>query len=337
MHRIKNFINSYKAKFIVVPAGNKSMKQLGFNFLVIFTILIALIGVNLYLIISTVHSNSVAKALDQSNTILSEDLLKEKDRIASLESIERHSKIQVKALQEKLAEAAIVVEKRLRNIEKTEVKLNELVKIFNEQTGSNLKLDVSRSFVREISDKSLKMEFGMGNTETNIVEIAKVLSTSNEIADTLSEKSESVSSLKKSLTDQLSYLAARPDYYPTSGYFSSPFGMRIDPISNVESMHYGIDIANSINTNIYAAGDGVVLFVGTRPMSGNVVIITHGYGFTTVYAHCNSFAVEEGQKIKKGDLIAYMGNTGYSTGPHLHFEIRYNGTPIDPLTILNQK
>lgn len=121
-------------------------------------------------------------------------------------------------------------------------------------------------------------------------------------------------------------------------YISSPFGWRIRPIYGGWGFHNGIDIAGPINTNIYAAEDGYVESV--RHMYGdygNVIVIDYGNGLKTLYAHLNSFLVSQGQRVKRGQHIAEMGSTGYSTGSHLHFEVRINGKRVILFLILNIK
>lgn len=111
---------------------------------------------------------------------------------------------------------------------------------------------------------------------------------------------------------------------------TSPFGMRYHPVLGYSAMHYGLDIAVPSGTPIYAMADGQVIisdFVGSY---GNLVVIDHGNGVTSLYAHLSSRQVSVGQAVNKGQLVAISGNTGRSTGPHLHFEVRINGTPVDP-------
>ena len=101
-------------------------------------------------------------------------------------------------------------------------------------------------------------------------------------------------------------------------------------------MHTGIDIANSKGTAIYAANSGTVSFVGRKGGYGNLVIINHGGGFSTYYAHCNSTLVKSGQSVSRGQKIATVGTTGRTTGPHLHFEVRVNGQPKNPISYLGK-
>lgn len=124
--------------------------------------------------------------------------------------------------------------------------------------------------------------------------------------------------------------------HPTNGigYISSYFGYREDPINHVRKFHSGLDIAGNNKSPIYSVQDGVVIFAGTNGGYGNCVIIDHGGGVVTLYGHCSSLAVTKGQTVSGGDNIARVGNTGRSTGPHLHLEVRINGKLINPLNFL---
>ncbi len=113
---------------------------------------------------------------------------------------------------------------------------------------------------------------------------------------------------------------------------ASGYGMRIDPIYKTPKFHAGMDFSGDTGTEIFATGDGVIDFQGWQQGYGNTVIINHGYGYKTLYAHLNGFVKKQrvGKKVKRGDVIAYMGNTGKSTGPHLHYEVHYRGKVTDP-------
>lgn len=117
---------------------------------------------------------------------------------------------------------------------------------------------------------------------------------------------------------------------------ASGFGMRMHPILKISKMHAGTDFAAHVGTPIYATGDGKVKLSGREGGYGNLVIINHGYGFETLYAHMQKSKVRTGQSVKRGDIIGYVGNTGLSTGPHLHYEIHKDGKPIDPVTYFYQ-
>ena len=142
------------------------------------------------------------------------------------------------------------------------------------------------------------------------------------------------SELVSKMASQISYLESRPDFYPTSGTYSSPFGYRRDPITGRSKLHNGIDISNKVGTAIFAAGTGIVTYSGYDGNFGNVLIIDHGYGYESVYAHCKTLLYSPGDEVTKGEQVATMGTSGRTTGPHLHFEIRYNETPINPLKFI---
>jgi murein DD-endopeptidase MepM/ murein hydrolase activator NlpD len=117
---------------------------------------------------------------------------------------------------------------------------------------------------------------------------------------------------------------------PVEGKITSGFGYRTHPIFHVRKMHTGVDIGAKYGTPIHAAGGGVVVFAGRWGGYGNCVIVDHGGGLATLYGHCSSLSVGEGQTVKQGQTIARVGSTGLSTGPHLHFETRRNGRPVNP-------
>ncbi len=125
-----------------------------------------------------------------------------------------------------------------------------------------------------------------------------------------------------------------PAITPMKGLFSyHSFGMRMHPILGRIIMHEGVDIANDVGTPVHATGDGVVEFAGkTGGNYGTAVEINHGFGYRTWYAHLSRPVVHPGQNVKRGEIIAYSGNTGLSTGPHLHYEVRVNGKQVNPVT-----
>jgi murein DD-endopeptidase MepM/ murein hydrolase activator NlpD len=118
--------------------------------------------------------------------------------------------------------------------------------------------------------------------------------------------------------------------YPTKGVLTSGFGYRISPISGANAFHGGIDIGTATGTSVIAAADGEVLQAEYMGGYGYSILIYHGGGFATFYAHLSGFAVSAGSKVKRGQVIGYVGSTGYSTGPHLHFEVRVNGAQKNP-------
>ncbi|MEO0123770.1 MAG: M23 family metallopeptidase [candidate division WOR-3 bacterium] len=122
-----------------------------------------------------------------------------------------------------------------------------------------------------------------------------------------------------------------PSIPPVNGWFMRGFGYAHDPFTGTMRMHEGIDIAAPVGTPIIATADGVVRKINNKRDFGVVIEISHSEGFETIYAHCQNPAVRQGQSIKRGDIIAYVGTSGKTTGPHLHYEIRIDGVPVNPI------
>jgi murein DD-endopeptidase MepM/ murein hydrolase activator NlpD len=131
-----------------------------------------------------------------------------------------------------------------------------------------------------------------------------------------------------------------PNLWPVEGPITGSFGERIDPFNGEGAFHRGVDIGSADGQPVVAPADGVVLFADFMGGYGRAVILDHGHGITTRYGHLGNFAVTPGQHIHRGDTIGYVGESGRSTGPHLHYEVRINDTPVNPhkylrLTVAN--
>ncbi|MCC8193654.1 MAG: M23 family metallopeptidase [Deltaproteobacteria bacterium] len=132
------------------------------------------------------------------------------------------------------------------------------------------------------------------------------------------------------------FMIMTPSIWPAEGHLTSGFGTRVNPLTGKTVLHAGIDIANRIGTSVIAPARGTVVSAGWQNAYGNCVVINHGNSITTRYAHMEKFTVKEGQVVNRGDVIGAIGNTGRSTGPHLHYEVRVGGVPVNPMRyILN--
>lgn len=192
-------------------------------------------------------------------------------------------------------------------------------------------------------DESVR-ELGIGgilaNTDPNIDDLLpdfgpSITSLSVDI-DALTRKVNLELSSYEEIYDKVLENSERLKSVPTirpigGGYLNAGFGYRIDPFDRVNRFHYGQDITVNSGTPVYAAADGTVKVVRYMGGFGKAIKIDHGYGYTSFYAHLSKFNVKRGQRIKRGDIIAYSGNTGRSTGPHLHYEVHYYGKPQNPL------
>jgi hypothetical protein len=143
-------------------------------------------------------------------------------------------------------------------------------------------------------------------------------------------ETQSVEELFEVLKGQKLQLAATPSIMPVRGWVTSHFGYRLDPFSGRRSLHRGLDVAARKGTPIVAPAEGVVSFSGPYGGFGNTVIVFHGYGISTLYAHAQDLLVRSGQRVNRGDVLGTVGNTGRSTGAHLHYEVRVNGIQVDP-------
>jgi len=148
---------------------------------------------------------------------------------------------------------------------------------------------------------------------------------------------EKYAEVEQDLTGLKDRLAHTPSIWPVKGWLSRGFGMKHDPFTGYKQMHRGLDIANRVGTPIMAPADGRVTQVGTVGNMGKMITIDHGYGFVTRYGHLSTTIAKRGDRVKRGDVIAMMGSTGYSTGPHLHYEVWRNGKALNPMSfILNE-
>lgn len=165
-----------------------------------------------------------------------------------------------------------------------------------------------------------------------VINTAKKL---NELSKALYIQSKSYDQIEILVKEKEVMLASIPAIIPISiknfERVSDAFGYRIHPIYKTKKFHSGMDFTGKINTPIYATGNGRVVKAQKQRGYGNMVIIDHGYNYKTVYAHLNKYIVKRGQRIKRGEIIGYLGNTGISTGPHLHYEVRKNNRAVDPI------
>jgi len=154
----------------------------------------------------------------------------------------------------------------------------------------------------------------------------------DQVQEQIESSMKTVGAIKDYLRSQKDLYLATPRGFPIQGTISSPYGSRINPISGRSEFHRGLDISITTGTPVTTTADGVVVFSGWNKGGGNVVVIAHGHGFSTYYAHNRENIVQVGQSVKRGEVIGYIGSTGSATGSHVHYEVWHNGKNENPIS-----
>lgn len=152
----------------------------------------------------------------------------------------------------------------------------------------------------------------------------------------ISNTVKSVEGIQKFLQEQRDLYNSTPMGWPVRGRVTSEYGQRENPKYGGREFHSGIDISASVGTSVKSTADGVVSFSGWSQGNGNLVVVEHGLGFSTMYAHNSALRVVVGQKVKRGEVLAYVGSTGNTTGPHLHYEVWNNGKATNPHSYMRE-
>lgn len=159
----------------------------------------------------------------------------------------------------------------------------------------------------------------------------------SNLVEQLKTTTETVDAIKDYLRMEKDLYLATPKGYPVPGDITSNYGQRKDPFDGEKHFHSGVDISSSPGNPIRATADAVVSHSGWTPENGFVVVLEHGHGFTTFYAHNKRNVAKVGQKVRAGDVIGYVGSTGKSTGPHVHYEVWKEGKSVDPLQYIHRR
>jgi murein DD-endopeptidase MepM/ murein hydrolase activator NlpD len=188
-------------------------------------------------------------------------------------------------------------------------------------------------------DKKLPLGIGGSDKETRVKELLdqdqqKLITGIREgiakLNEDAKEREKSFNELLIFLHEQKSILAATPSIWPVKGWVTSEFGVRESPFRSGVEFHKGLDISTRFGKEVVAPADGLVIVSGYDQQEGNYIKIDHGRGLATGFAHLSRMAVKQGMRVKKGDIIGYVGDTGRSTGPHLHYAVFVNNVPVNP-------
>lgn len=275
-----------------------------FTFAALLLIILCIVGYSLFDYVCLRNRISGRRGLERDLAIQTEEILHQREQIQSF----------AKEINE--------LKERLVQLDRFEKRIRVIANIDGEENGDGL-FGVGGS-----TPEDLNPEIELTQRHQSLMkDMHQQISQLDKAADT---QQYNFKSLLTSLETQKNLLAHTPAIRPAAGWIASAFGYRRSPFTGKREFHKGVDIANRKGTKILAAADGVVTFVGMRGLFGNLVIIDHGHGITTRYAHLEKTFLKKGDRASRGSTIALMGNTGRSTGAHLHYEVRLNGVPVNP-------
>ena len=289
---------------IVVPDHHSEVRRFRLQKRTLIQALSALGIVLVALSIAGIHYVSVARDASENRSLRDENLA---------------LKGELKAIRERVEHIGVTLER----VERFDQKLRASTGLSDPQRNlamgpiesGSLKEDADSQFVR-LTAKSVDPRALREKTDKYSAEAVR--------------KEQSLTELASYFEEQKSVLATTPSIWPVKGWVTSDFGSRSDPYTGDKVMHTGLDISGPYGKEVIAPSDGTVVFAGLEGGYGNVVVVDHGYGIKTRYGHLASMRVKAGERVKRGQIIAGLGNTGRSTGPHLHYEVRVNGVSENP-------
>jgi murein DD-endopeptidase MepM/ murein hydrolase activator NlpD len=242
---------------------------------------------------------------------------KSKEEISSLAAVNASQKQEI----EKLQNDAIQIQQQLVENIRALDEIKELV-------GLEKSTDAVEA---STTTQPTEIDTSKVNSVDTTQQLDQIKTSYKELNTQLLSQKQLIESSMATVKKQVAYLNAMPSIRPVSGPVTDSYGYRKNPFTNRGSeFHKGIDFSGPAGTPIKATGDGVVVFSGWQSGYGNVLILSHGYGITTLYAHNSKLLVKKGEKVKKGQVISKMGSTGRSTGTHLHYEVRVGGQLVNP-------
>lgn len=297
------------SSLMIVPHSSGEVKTLRFS--AFYTKLVAMIGL---LMLSILCMGVMVNIVLKENRKLKNDILQlceVTDQQRELISYKTHE---------------------VEDLKKKETDVSKVVREYADKYREITENYISRNAGGGLADRS--GDRSPRSFSSDITDLKQLLDNLNEISSSGDGYEIDLSNAEEKLKK---YLDSIPTLWPASGTRNDGFGYRKDPFTGRKTFHYGIDISAAKGVSIKASASGTVEFSGKKGGYGNCVIINHGNGIKTLYGHSSKLLVKEGQKVQKGDVIAQVGSTGRSTGPHLHFEVHVGGTQVDPLKYLDKK
>jgi murein DD-endopeptidase MepM/ murein hydrolase activator NlpD len=218
-----------------------------------------------------------------------------------------------------------------KNLEVSAIKLSSKISDLESLSEKLTKVLESDTFFKKLANPGIK---GLGGATTDYSTADLLTRNLKENMDLMKDRAEHLEtqfrSLQQIADNRQQLIRFTPGSWPIRGAIGSPFGLRSDPFTGEPETHMGIDIIGVWGTPVHAPADGVVVFAQRQSDYGNLIVVDHGNGMTTRYGHLSRFAARNGQAVHKGDIIGYVGTTGRSTAPHLHYEVRLNDRPVNP-------
>lgn len=311
---------------MAIPTTDGSVKSISIPLLLIYMGSSVVLAVITFLVLSYFGMTATVARFYHQQIIKDAHIQRLTKNNSELEKLNEANK---KKLQE-FAERTAQLEKELRRLEATSKEIMGIIK--------GKKVSTTGTSVASRGSYERGTAPGGEREEATVIAVAEgedslaagTEAKLDDMAEVVADLEREFSSLQRSAISYRDRLDHTPSGWPVRGRVTSSFGRRRHPVTGRVQAHDGIDIAGSPGTPVRATADGVVRFSGTRAGYGRVVVVDHGYGFETVYGHNTRNVVSAGQRVKRGQVIAYLGSTGTSTGPHVHYEVRVSGRPVNP-------
>jgi murein DD-endopeptidase MepM/ murein hydrolase activator NlpD len=303
---------------MIIPNSTRKSFQFSISKLLLITLIVS----NFYYISNVTIKNyilnkNLTQVTNKYNNTTTE-LAHYKTYSSSLDQTLENQSASIDQLRNQLEEEKESYSTRLKELDELEESFVSVINKFNYENNFDVEIASSRSL--SLGRESLENEDLVVDDEfTELINLD--ISEYNHVIEDIENK--------------LNFLEAKPDLLPVSGRISSNYGWRRHPVTGGSDFHDAVDIVGNVGDDIKAAGAGIVTFSGYSGSYGRVIIISHGYGYKSVYAHNNKNLVPVGTEVKKGQVIAELGRTGRVTGPNVHFEIHKDGTVINPNDLID--
>lgn len=331
LKKVQNHLKRWKSEnfsIMIIPNAGSSMKQIRIQALCVYSALFLVISAGLFLSVATVTLIRANFSIHAENQTLAGSVSQREKDLAQLNQVNSLLRKENNRLRNSTELSTEYFNRRVAELNQLQSQVDTLLGLFNQQNNSNIRLRTDRSAPQMKSDYLVSV---LSRSRT-IGDLEQSDHIPAEMQQQIDEYRRVVSEVRK----ELSFMDCKPDHMPLLGRITSAFGYRDDPMNAGVKPHEGIDIDGSTGDPVAAAGAGTVTFAGYSGSYGNMIVVTHGSGYQSAYAHLSEINVASGDTVKKCQLIGRVGSTGRSTGSHLHFEIHVQGKLVDPMKIITR-